>query len=128
LTPSNTARDLRITPDARQGFAGHAASTCTSGRLIAADAAKIAPSVRKKHRHVSPTGPVRARPGRPPPHDATTGAVGVTGPVLGSIAPVVAPGFHLEDETAVVWSADLYQSDEPFTTFVDHMGTPIPTT
>jgi hypothetical protein len=31
-----------------------------------------------------------------PPHDAAPGAVGVTGPVLGSIDPVVAPGFRLE--------------------------------
>ena len=151
--------------------------------------------------------------GGPPPHDATPGAVGVTGPILGSIDPVVAPGFRLEvsvldwapgayvtrhthpsafvvcvqsgafgfavhqgaatvtragdgdapestealaldaeavldpgdcvaadqyagnmihtawnagDETVVLWSADLYKIGEPFTTFVDHMGTPIP--
>ena len=153
-----------------------------------------------------------ARSAQPPP-DATPGAVGVTGPVLGSIDPVVAPGFRMEvsvldwapgayvtrhthpsafvvcvqsgafgfavhegaatvmragdgdapaatealeldveavlepgdcvtadqyagnmihtawnagEETAVLWSADLYKLGEPFTTFVDHMGTPIP--
>jgi predicted metal-dependent enzyme (double-stranded beta helix superfamily) len=153
-----------------------------------------------------------ARGAQPPP-DATPGAVGVTGPVLGWIDPVVAPGFRLEvavldwapgayvtrhthpsafvvcvqagafgfavhqgaatvtragdgdapestealaldaeavldpgdcvaadqyagpmvhtawnagDETVVLWSADLYKTGEPFTTFVDEQGTPIP--
>jgi quercetin dioxygenase-like cupin family protein len=153
-----------------------------------------------------------ARGAQPPP-DATPGAVGVSGPILGGIDPVVAPGYRLEmsevvwepgayvtrhthptaevvcvlsgafgfalhegavtvwragdgatpaateslqpggeivlgprdclafdefashmvhtawnpgDETAVLWSADLYKIGEPFTTFVDERGTPIP--
>jgi predicted metal-dependent enzyme (double-stranded beta helix superfamily) len=151
--------------------------------------------------------------GGPPPHDATPGAVGITGPVLGSIDPVVAPGFRLEvavldwapgayvtrhthptaivvcvkdgalgfaiqhgaatvtragtgdapesteplalntdvvleprdcvsfdefaahtihtawnasDQTTVLWEAHLHKADEPFTTFVDAHGTPVP--
>jgi hypothetical protein len=33
---------------------------------------------------------------------------------------------NASEETTVLWSADLYKIGEPFTTFVDHMGTPIP--
>ena len=149
----------------------------------------------------------------PPPPDATPGAPGVTGPVLGELDPVAAPGYRLRmvetifspgsyvtrhthptaiivcvqagalgfaiqegaatvtrgggeegpettepleidtevvlepqdcvafdhfahhtvhtawnasDETTVLWEAQLYQSDEPFTTFVNAVGTPVP--
>jgi hypothetical protein len=148
-----------------------------------------------------------------PPHDVTPGSVGVTGPVLGAIDPVVAPGYRMEmgearwapgayvtrhyhpsvyvvcvlrgafgfniqsgaatvtragtgdapasteplelntdvvlepsdcvsvdeyaahtihtawnasDEETVLWAVDLYKIGEPITTFVYHMGTPIP--
>ncbi len=151
----------------------------------------------------------------PPPPDATPGAVGVSGPVLGSVDPAVAPGYRMEmgevrwapgayvtrhthpsasvicvlrgalgfsiqsgaatvtragtgatpaateplelntdvvlepsdcvamdefaahtihtawnasDEETVLWVVDLYKIGEPFTTFVDANGTPIPTT
>jgi predicted metal-dependent enzyme (double-stranded beta helix superfamily) len=154
-----------------------------------------------------------AQEGGPPPPDATPGAVGVSGPVLGQLDPVAAPGYTLRmvetifapgatvtrhthptaivvcvkdgalgfaihegdatvtrggtgdepeateplaidtevvleprdcvafdhfathtvhsawnasDETTTLWEAHLYKSDEPFTTFVDAMGTPVP--
>jgi predicted metal-dependent enzyme (double-stranded beta helix superfamily) len=154
-----------------------------------------------------------AQEGGPPPADATPGAPGVTGPVLGELDPVVAPGYRLRmvetifapgsyvtrhthptaiivcvqsgalgfaiqagaatvtrgggeegpeatepleadsevmlephdcvafdhfahhtvhtawnagDGTTVLWEAHLYKSDEPFTTFVNEMGTPVP--
>jgi hypothetical protein len=37
----------------------------------------------------------QAQGGGPPPPDATPGAPGVTGPVLGGLDPVVAPGYRL---------------------------------
>src|SRR5215216_4454011 len=36
-----------------------------------------------------------AQEGGPPPPDATPGAVGVSGPVLGELDPVAAPGYRL---------------------------------
>lgn len=150
--------------------------------------------------------------GGPPPADATPGAPGVTGPLLGSIAPAAAPGYTLRmvetvfapdsyvtahthaaalvvcvqsgalgfsiqhgaatitragtgdapesteplalntdvvldpkdcvsfdeftvhtihtawnasTETTVLWEGHLVKDGEPFTTFVDHMGTPV---
>jgi hypothetical protein len=154
-----------------------------------------------------------AQQGGPPPPDATPGAVGVSGPVLGEIDTAVAPGYRLRmvetvfapgaqvtphthptaiivcvqsgalgfaiqegaatvmrggtgdspeatepleldteivlephdcvafdeftmhtvhsawnasDETTVLWEALLVKSDEPYTTFVNAMGTPVP--
>jgi hypothetical protein len=154
-----------------------------------------------------------AQEGGPPPPDATPGAVGVSGPVLGELDPVAAPGYRLRmvetvfapsatvtrhthptaiivcvqsgalgfaihegaatvtrggtgetpeamepleldaevvleprdcvafdhfavhtvhsawnasDETTILWETHLFKSDEPFTTFVDAMGTPVP--
>jgi hypothetical protein len=159
------------------------------------------------------TASALAQEGGPPPADATPGAVGVTGAILGGIDPAVAPGYRLEmseivwepgayvtrhthplaevvcvqagalgfalqqgaatvtrggtgdtpessepialntevvaeprdciafdefavhtahtawnasDETTVLWAADLLKIGEPYTTFVDEMGTPVP--
>jgi hypothetical protein len=152
--------------------------------------------------------------GGPPPADAEPGAPGVTGPELGALEPVVAPGYRLRmvetvfapgsyvtahthasalvvcvqagalgfsiqhgaatiaraggadapesteplalnaevvleprdcvsfdefathtihtawnasEETTVLWEAHLHKADEPFTTFVNEHGTPVPT-
>jgi hypothetical protein len=154
-----------------------------------------------------------AQEGGPPPPDATPGAVGVSGPVLGELDPVAAPGYRLRmvetvfapgayvtrhvhptaiivcvqsgalgfaiengaatvtrggtgetpeateplelnaevvleprdcvaydefaahtvhtawnagDGETVLWEAHLHKADEPFTTFVDAQGTPVP--
>jgi hypothetical protein len=159
------------------------------------------------------TAGARAQEGGPPPPDATPGAVGVSGPVLGELDPTVAAGYRLQmsetrfapgayvtrhthpsafvvcvirgalgfaiqagaatvtragsgdapestepmalnvdvvlepsdcvavdeyaahtshtawnasDEETVIWAADLYKKGEPFTTFVDAQGTPVP--
>ena len=159
------------------------------------------------------TAATLAQVGDPPPADATPGAPGVSGALLGSVEPVAAPGYRLEvteltwapgayvtrhfhplaivvcvqdgalgfaihqgaatltrggtgetpeateplaldteivleprdcvsfdefathtihsawnasDGTTVSWETDLVKSGEPFTTFVDAMGTPVP--